>query len=519
MNPLLQNPGMAIHPPALYLGYAATAIPFAFAVAALGTRRIDIEWLAIVRRWALIAWFFLTTGILLGMWSTYVEAGWGGYWAWDPVENASLMAWLTLTAFLHSIIIQERRGMLRRWNVMLVVVTFLVSIPGAFLTRSADARIGSWLALFVIGAAGCTLYLVATRLADFETKTSFERFVSREAALVSNNVILIGIALSVLSATLFPIILQWATGAGERIAVGPELFNAVSAPLGLLLLALTGVGPLLAWRRASPANLRRQLAAPVGIGVAIAVLLAMLGMRDSHALVTYLLCGFVAGTILQEFIKGVKARRTIHGESVVEGLVHLVARNRRRYGGYIVHAGVVMLFAAWTGMAFRADYDVTLNTGDARELIDPLGHRWKFVSQGFSTAQRRNSSVLSLGLEAWRDGTLVEVMRPEMRTYINARGEPIFDPTTEVANIQGAKLDTYVVLADASSADRATLRVSFNPLVAWVWIGGLIMMIGGLIVMWPSAERPRRAAADVSASEPGEGQEVVRLAAAIRDDS
>jgi cytochrome c-type biogenesis protein CcmF len=512
MNPQLQNPGMAIHPPTLYLGYVGTAIPFAFAVAALVSRRIDTEWLAVVRRWALISWFFLTIGIILGMWWAYVELGWSGYWAWDPVENASLLPWLTITAFLHSIMIQEKRGMLRKWNVVLVVVSFLLSILGTFLTRSgvvesvhafAQSPIGTWFAAFTIGSTAFTIYLVATRLRDLEAKASLESMASREAAFLYNNLVLVGIAFAVLWLTLFPIISQWATGARDKITVGPPAFNRVNVPLGLLLLALTGIGPLIAWRRASVSNLRRQFTIPVSIGAATAVLLLALGMRNWEALVAYFLCGFVAGTILQEFYKGVSARRTIHGESIVRGLYHLVSRNRRRYGGYIVHAGIVMLFAAFAGLAFKVDYDVTLNTGDSYEISDPMGHRWKFVSQGLSTTQRQNTKVLSLGLEAWRDGKLLEVMRPEKRTYFNARGEQIFNPTTEVVYRSNAKLDTYVILAGVSGQDTAEIRVSFNPLVVWVWIGGFIMMIGGLIVMWPQAERRRPQAGYVSVLAPG----------------
>src|SRR3954466_3146247 len=306
MNPQLQNPGMAIHPPNLYLGYVATAVPFAFAIAALFTRRLDAEWLGVVRRWALVSWFFLTIGIVLGMWWAYVELGWGGYWAWDPVENASFLPWLTGTAFLHSIMVQEKRGMLRKWNVVLVVVTFLLSIFGTFLTRSgmvesvhsfAQSPVGSWFAAFFFLATGTTIYLVATRLRNLEAKAELESLVSREAAFLYNNLVLVGIAFAVLWGTLFPILSEWVRA--EKITVGPPFFNSVNRPLGLLLLALTGIGPLIAWRKASTANLKRQFVIPTASGVALGVLLLVLGMRNGHALVTYTLAGFVAATILQ----------------------------------------------------------------------------------------------------------------------------------------------------------------------------------------------------------------------------
>src|SRR5215204_4061527 len=276
MNPQLQNPGMAIHPPNLYLGYVATSIPFAFAIAALATRRLDAEWLGIVRRWSLLSWFFLTIGITLGMWWAYVELGWSGYWAWDPVENASLLPWLTGTAFLHSIMIQEKRGMLRKWNVTLVVATFLLSILGTFITRSgviesvhsfAQSPIGNWFAGFLLAASALTAYLVATRLKDLEARAELESMVSREAAFLYNNLLLVGISFSVLWGTLFPVLSEWVRG--SKITVGPPFFNTVNVPLGLLLLGLTGVGPLIAWRKASVSNLRRQFFGPVIAGLVL----------------------------------------------------------------------------------------------------------------------------------------------------------------------------------------------------------------------------------------------------------
>jgi cytochrome c-type biogenesis protein CcmF len=507
MNPQLQNPGMAFHPPNLYLGYVATAIPFAFAVAALIARKLDAEWLGVVRRWSLLSWFFLTIGIVMGMWWAYVELGWSGYWAWDPVENASFLPWLTGTAFLHSIMIQEKRGMLRKWNVVLVVMTFLLSILGTFLTRSgvvesvhsfAQSPVGSWFAAFVAIATGATIYLVATRLRDLEATAELESMVSREAAFLYNNLIFCGIAFAVLWGTLFPILSEAVTG--TKITVGPPFFNTVNIPLGLLLLALTGIGPLIAWRKASVSNLKRQFATPALAGLVVLVVLLALGMRAPYALIAYALSGFVTGTIVQEFYKGVGARRSIHGESLVTAFRRLVARNRRRYGGYIVHAGMVMLFAAFAGLAFKRDHDVTLRSGEAAELRDPYGHQWRFVSQGASTSELVDRVVLGVTLETWRDGKRVGFITSEKRQYLDSQKRPLFEPATEVGIRTTAKLDTYVVLAGVRG-DVAELRVSFNPLVVWVWIGGFVMMIGGLVVMWPQAER-RRAQSGYSAVLP-----------------
>ena len=498
MNPQLQNPGMAIHPPNLYLGYVATAIPFAFAIAALVTRRLDAEWLAAVRRWSLLSWFFLTVGITLGMWWAYVELGWGGYWAWDPVENASFLPWLTGTAFLHSIMVQEKRGMLRKWNVVLVVVTFLLSILGTFITRSgviesvhsfAQSPVGAWFAGFLILATAVTGYLVATRLDDLAAKAELESMVSREAAFLYNNLLLVGIAFSVLWGTLFPILSEAVRG--SKITVGPPFFNAVNIPLGLLLLALTGIGPLIAWRKASLSNLRRQFLAPVIAAIVITLLLLLSGMRSGSALMAYLLAAFVAATIVQEFAKGIGARRSIHGESFGRAFMRLVARNRRRYGGYIVHAGVVLLFAAFAGLAFKKEHDISLTAGQAFETTDPYGSKWRFVSQGISTSQSLNRNITAVALETWRDGKRLGFIKTEKRQYFDAEGQPTFEPSTEVGIRTDARLDTYIVLAGVRD-EVAELRVTFNPLVVWVWIGGVLMAFGGIVVMWPQAERSKQ---------------------------
>jgi cytochrome c-type biogenesis protein CcmF len=510
MNPQLQNPGMAFHPPNLYLGYVATSVPFAFAIAALITRRLDGEWLAAVRRWALVSWFFLTIGITLGMWWAYVELGWGGYWMWDPVENASLLPWLTNTAFLHSIMVQEKRGMLRKWNVVLVVATFLLAIFGTFITRSgvissvhsfAQSPVGVWFGALLAITTGVTVYLVVTRLKDLEAKAELESMVSREAAFLYNNVLLVGIAFSVLWGTLFPILSEAVRG--TKSTVGPPFFNAVNVPLGLMLLGLTGVGPLIAWRRASPANLKRQFSAPAFGGVGVALVLFALGMREFHALVAYTLAGFVATTILQEFYKGVTARMRLHGENAFSALFHLIGRNRRRYGGYIVHAGVVMLMCAFAGLAFKREFDVTLKAGQAFDAVDPWGHQWRFVSQGISQFDALNRQVTAISLKPTRDGRPMPVIESEKRQHVDSRGTPTFEPSTAVGIYERPSQDVYVVFTGVIAADTAEIRITFNPLVWWVWYGGLTMAIGGLIVMWPQADRTRPQSGYAAVLRPG----------------
>lgn len=498
LNPQLQNPAMAIHPPMLYLGYVATSIPFGFAIAALITRRLDAEWLGAVRKWALISWVFLTLGIVLGMWWAYVELGWGGYWMWDPVENASLLPWLTGTAFLHSIMIQEKRGMLRKWNVVLVVTTFLLSILGTFITRSgviqsvhsfAQSNVGHWFAWFLVAAIAVTVWLVSIRLKDLESKAELEAMISREAAFLYNNLVLVGIAFSVLWGTLFPILSEWVRG--TKITVGESFFNAVNVPLGLLLLALTGIGPLIAWRRASVKNIQRQFAGPAFFGVVAAAALYVLGIRGLYPLMAWGLSAFVSGTIIQEFYKGIGARMKMHGENVIFAFINLVARNRRRYGGYIVHAGIVILFAAFAGMAFKSEHDVTLADGQSFTTKDPYGREWTFTSEGISQFKALNRDVVAVALRPTMEGKAFPLLTSEKRQHFDSRNNPTFQPSTEVGILSMGRQDVYLVLAGVIG-DRAEIRINFNPLVTWVWLGGILMAVGGLIVMWPQSEQRRQ---------------------------
>src|SRR4026209_497932 len=400
LNPQLQNVGMVIHPPMLYLGYISITVPFAFATAALLSRKLDAGWIHAIRKWTLVSWLFLSIGITLGMWWAYVELGWGGYWAWDPVENASLLPWLTMTAFLHSVMIQEKRGMLKRWNFGLVIGTFLLSIFGTFITRSGviasvhsftQSNVGFFFLAFLVVAAILSFTLLHTRWGLLEADVRLESVVSREAAFLFNNLLLVGVAFSVLWGTLFPILSELVRG--TKITVGPPFFNRVNVPLGLLLLALTGVGPLIAWRKASTANLRRQFITPVASGVLTLVLLLAGGMRDFYALVALALAGFVAGTIAQEFYRGIRARRRMHGESVPVAFSRLIGRNRRRYGGYLVHAGIVIYFVAFAGMAFRRQQEATLKPGESVEMRSPFGHNYRFTHLGISQYEALERAV------------------------------------------------------------------------------------------------------------------------------
>ena len=519
LNPQLQNVGMVIHPPMLYLGYISITIPFAFAVAALLSRRLDLGWIHAMRKWTLASWLFLAIGITLGMWWAYVELGWGGYWAWDPVENASFLPWLTMTAFLHSVMIQEKRGMLKRWNFGLIIGTFLLSIFGTFITRSGviasvhsftQSNVGYFFLAFLVIAAILSFTLLYTRWELLEAEVELESVVSREAAFLFNNLLFVGIAFSVLWGTLFPILSELVKG--SKITVGPPFFNRVNVPLGLLLLALTGVGPLIAWRKASSANLRRQFIAPVAAGlVTLAVLLA-LGLRDFYAVVALALAGFAAGTIVQEFYRGVRARRRMHGESVPLGFARLIARNRRRYGGYIVHAGVLIYFVAFAGMAFKREREATLKPGESVELSSPFGHTYRFTHVGISQYEALNRIVSAATVEVAKDGKRAGLMKSEKRQHVDSFKRPTFEPSTEVAIRSNLQEDVYIVFAGAvNGTEEAVYRFNLNPLVWWVWFGGFVLAFGGLVTMWPGggpvAARPRRAQPGYEVALVGTGEE------------
>ena len=502
LNPQLQNIGMVVHPPMLYLGYISLTVPFAFAVAALMSRRLDTGWIHAIRKWTLVSWLFLSIGITLGMWWAYVELGWGGYWAWDPVENASLLPWLTMTAFLHSVMIQEKRGMLKRWNLGLIVGTFLLSILGTFITRSGviasvhsftQSSVGWFFLGFLVVAAVFAFTLLYTRWPELKPETELDAVVSREAAFLFNNLAFVGIAFSVLWGTLFPILSEAVRG--TKITVGPPFFNRVNVPLGLLLLALTGVGPLVAWRRASPRNLRRQFIAPVAAGLITLVALAAIGVRDPYPLTALALAGFTAATIVQEFARGVRARMRMHQESPPLALARLVGRNRRRYGGYLVHTGILIYFVAFAGMAFREEREATLRPGESVELRSPFGHTYSFTHVGISQYEALNRIVTAASVEVRRDGERLGLVTSEKRQHVDSFDRPTFEPSTEVGIRSDLREDLYVVFAGAvNGTEQAVYRFNLNPLVWWVWFGGGVLVLGGLITMWPGAPKTARPA-------------------------
>jgi cytochrome c-type biogenesis protein CcmF len=540
LNPLLRHPSMMIHPPMLYSGYTLFTIPFAFAVGALVARRLDAEWIAVTRRFALAAWFLLGVGILLGARWSYVELGWGGYWGWDPVENASLMPWLTGTAFLHSAMIQEKRGMLKVWNVSLVLATGILAILGTFLVRSGildsihafgASTLGTpFLILIGVLVAG-SVALVASRRAELRSLHRLDSLFSREAAFLLNNLVLVGLCFVIFWGTFFPLISEAVTG--HKAAVGPPWFNRYTVPLALVLVLLAGIGPVIAWRRATLANLLRNFRLPVGVALGLVALLAALGATSHPAALAMFGCaGFVLAAVGQEFWRGARARRAMTREPLPAALVALVRRNRRRYGGYVVHAGMAILFVGVAASsAFQHARDVRLSPGGSARVG---GYDVRYVRPTAKLA----SEKVSLGavLDVRKNGRHVTTLRPTRGYYPSM--DPSLGPvgryfdgqaTSEVGLRAGLRRDLWMAVEpDLGSlqpiirdADRrfanarpdvqafliaavaaryqrhpppAMFRMIVSPLVTWIWLGALVVVAGALIALWPAPLALRRRA-------------------------
>lgn len=520
LNPQLQNYWMTIHPPTLYLGFTSFTIPFAFAVAALLNGRLDARWIQLTRRWILTSWLFLSVGIVFGMRWAYEELGWGGYWFWDPVENASLLPWLTATAFLHSVQIQENRGMLKVWNMSLVLMTFLLTIFATFLTRSGliesvhsfaqELKI-AYIFLSFMGAtlAACTV-LILYRLPQLRTENQIESFLSRESAFLFNNLLLLGAAFSVMWGTMFPLISEGITG--QQISVGPPFFEKVNFPIGLLLLTLVGIGPVIAWRRATKRNLQKNFATPVVVGLVTGVALFVLGARHELALVTWSISAFVLTVIFTEFWKGTKARARIEGEGYLLAFFHLITRNRRRWGGYMVHIGFVMMCIAFAGAAYNTDSRFNVQPGDVVEVTSPFGHSYQLTYEGLSmTLNRGQRNLLWQAIatvSVSQDGEPKGILTTEKRQYTNRNTQPM----TEVGIRSIIQEDLYLILSalnDPAGAVRADpdaqgidLQVLIKPLVGWIWIGCLMLAIGTIVALWPSVDRTRAVTPEPPKSEP-----------------
>ena len=484
LNPLLQYHSMVIHPPMLYLGYVGMVVPFAFAMAALITRQLGDNWIRITRRWTMVPWMLLGCGILLGGNWAYAVLGWGGYWGWDPVENASILPWLSGTAFLHSVMIQEKRGMLKVWNVALVILTFFLSIFGTFLTRSgivssvhafAQSNIGPFFAVFLAIILFFSITLLFLRLDHLKSENKLDSIVSRESGFLFNNWILLALVFAVFWGTLFPVISKAVENA--TVTVGAPFFNKVAIPMGLLLLLLTGAGPLLAWRKTSFQSLKGNFTLPLIVALVAGAVMAVEGVRDFYAWMTLFLSVFVMVCILGEFWKGARTRMRTAKENFVQALYNLTMRNTRRYGGYVVHIGIVLLFIGFAGQAFKADTKGLMQEGDLLRVRNYL-----LRCDGLVTGDNPNYEYTRALITVTKNGEAFASMHPEKRFYKASQ-----QPTSYVAIHPTLAEDVYVVLAGIDpDTGKGIFQVFINPLVMWVWIGGVVTLLGTLLAMVPS---------------------------------
>ena len=495
LNPSLQNPYMMVHPPLLYLGYVGLTVPFAFAIGALLARRTDERWIVATRRWTLVAWTALGIGQLLGAHWAYEEVGWGGYYAWDPVENAALMPWLAATAFLHSIMIQEKRGMLKVWNVLLVVLAFSLSLFGTFLTRSGilssihaftEGELGPWFLGFICLVVAGSLALVFARLPLLRARTKLESLVSREATFLYNNLLLVALTLTILWGVTYPILHEAVFG--EQRILGAGYYNFFLRAFGLPLLLLMGIGPLVAWRRASLRSLGASFAWPAGIALATGALLLLLGAGSSiPGLIAYTFSAFVLASILYEFARGTRARRALSGGSWPRAFSDLVARNRRRYGGYVVHAAVV-LFAI--GVAGSSAYDSVAEGRLARGETLAVGD-YRLTYTALEERAAANATEVRAVVKVERDGSDLGTLEAGKNAYTAER---------QVSNEVGIRSDLVTgedlfLIAEQLDPDGTVyFRAFVKPLVNVIWLAGVVFLFGSLITLWPDAREQRRLA-------------------------
>ena len=490
LNPLLQNPGMVFHPPSLYIGFVAFTVPFAFAIAALVNKSLDERWLRSVRRWTLFAWLFLTIGNILGMQWAYVELGWGGYWAWDPVENASFLPWLTGTAFLHSVIVQERKGMLKTWNMALATLTFALTIFGTFVTRSGVissvhafgvSNLGpsflAFLALIIIGSFA----LIISRRRLLAGKGEIGSWSSKESGFLLNNILFVALTIAVLVGTIWPTITEAVQH--QKITVGPDWFNRMATPIGLAIFALTGFCALLAWNRTSKGLLQKNLRWPGLVTVVVLVILLITGLRGALPLFALAVAIFSLSATILEFIRGARVRSQTDQIGFARALISLAQKNKRRYGGYIVHLGVLMLFLGIIGSsAYSVEKEATLQRGGSLEI-----GRYRLQYNGIRSEQKPDRQVDAALFDLYIDGQPAGKLEAEKHLH------PNFQPATEVAIRSNLREDLYVILASYDARSQvATVSALINPLMIWMWIGGVVMSLGTLLAVSPQNWRGRK---------------------------
>ncbi len=493
LNPLLQDPGMVFHPPFLYMGYVGFAIPFAFAMGALFSGRVSEEWLRATRRWTLFAWLMLTFGIVMGGYWAYYELGWGGYWAWDPVENASFMPWLTATAFLHSMMVQEARRTFKVWNVFLIILTFALSLLGTFLVRSgvissvhsfaSDPSRGVYILLFMSSVLALGFGALVARSGRLGSEADIDTPASREAAFLLNNLLFLVAAATVLVGTLYPLFLEALTGG--KVTVGAPYYNQVMPPLMLGIILLMGIGPLIPWRRASAARLRKDFLLPSGFAFAASAAALALGVREAYPLIGLAVACFAAAAIVLNFRAATRGVMRRDGLPWARALWAAMTRNKRRFGGQIVHAGILMMMFGLIGSgAFRTEKDLLLKAGDSFALGG-----YTVLFRGAQFRDGRNYEALSGSFEVWRGAEKITELRPERRNYLNSR-----TPTTEAAIHATWLRDLYLTLGSVNG-DAYAVKAYLNPLVKWIWAGVIVMGLGTLFALLQGRRRAEAGAA------------------------
>jgi len=495
LNPLLQYPEMVIHPPMLYLGYVGFAVPFAFALGALMMRYPGEKWIHITRRWTMVTWLFLTCGIFLGAHWAYSVLGWGGYWGWDPVENASLMPWLTGTAFLHSVMMQEKRGMMKSWNVWLIFSTFMLAIFGTLLTRSglvssvhafAQSPIGTWFWIFLIVVMSVCLFTFIVQRDHLKAENKLESLVSRESSFLFNNLVLLAACFTVLWGTLFPVLSEYVQG--NKVTVSAPFYNRVAVPIGLFLLFLTGIGPLLAWRSSSFKSIRKNFVLPSMAGLVAAIVVIACGVHpweifttneqgSFYAFFAFSLGAMVVTAISAEFLRGAGVISRHTGQNLFASIVQLCRRNTRRYGGYIVHFGVVVIFIGIAGSAFNQSKEEELGFKQSLN-IGP----YRVECQSYSQDSNANYDTEYALLDVYRGNRKVTQLAPEKRFYTASQ-----QPSTIVANHSTLAWDLYVIYAGKNpDTGQPIIKVFLNPLIAWIWIGVGIIVFGTGVALFPN---------------------------------
>ena len=486
LNPLLENPGMIIHPPTLLAGYVGLTIPFAFALAALITGKLGDEWIVTIRRWTLFAWLLLGLGNIIGAWWAYVELGWGGYWAWDPVENAGFMPWLVATAFLHSIMMQRRRGMLKVWNMVLIILTFNLVIFGTFLTRSgilssvhtfAETGLGPYFLAFIGVSLFISFGLLYHRSEALRGESEMESLISRESTFLLNNLLLVGAAFAVFVGTVFPVISEAVRGV--KISVGPPFFNQVNGPIFLVLLLLTGICTLISWRRASIKNLIHNFLWPSVVTLALGVVLFIFGIREGSALIAFPICAFVLATILYEWFRGTRARHRMNAENYFKAFWELIVGNRPRYGGYIVHIAIILMAIGIVGSSlYSAEKEVTLKRGESMNIKN-----YTLIYENIDYYETQSRVVVTSTLALFNSGEMIGRLTPEK--YLHRS----YQPVTEVAIRSTLLEDLYVILIGWEDDGTTSFKILVNPLISWIWVGGVVFILGGLIALWPERRR------------------------------